>query len=192
MYGLLVDGLLTRKNNAIVLEDINLLEEDTDSGTIFHEEGIHKEGIHKEDNEKHFEDVVSPCVGMYFDSVNDVKKFYKEYAIRSGFETRIKTLRKDDDNHLCYFKLVCSREGKCVSSIPPEMKTLPTQRKQCHARIIVVRKEDKWMISSVVHEHNHDVSPSKSRLIRGNRKLNMQAKRTLDINDEADVLMQGV
>ena len=43
------------------------------------------------------------------------------------------------------------------------------------------------MISSVVHEHNHDVSPSKSRPIRGNKKLNMQAKRTLDINDEADV-----
>jgi len=171
-----------QENNAIVLEDINLLEEDTDSGTIFHEEGIHKE-----DNEKHSEDVVSPCVGMYFDSVNDVKKFYKEYAIRSGFGTRIKTSRIDDDNHLCYFKLVCSRKGKVVSSIPPEMKTLPTQRKQCHACIIVVRKQDKWMISSVVHEHNHDVSPSKSRLIRGNRKLNMQAKRTLDINDEADV-----
>jgi len=171
-----------QENNAIDLKDINLLEEDGDSGTILDEEGIDKE-----DNEKHSEDVVSPCVGMYFDSVDDVKKFYKEYAIKSGFRTRIRTSRKDDDNQLCYFKLVCSREGKCVSSIPPEMKTLPTQRKQCPACITVVRREDKWMISNVVHEHNHDVSPSKSRLIRGNRKLNMQAKRTLDINDEAGV-----
>jgi len=31
-----------QENNAIGLEDINLLEEDRDSGTIFHEEGIHK------------------------------------------------------------------------------------------------------------------------------------------------------
>ena len=183
-----------QENNAIVLEDINLLEEDTDSGTIFHEEGIHKEDIHKEDNEKHSEDVVSPCVGMYFDSVNDVKKFYKEYAIKSGFGTRIKTLRKDDDNHLCYFKLVCSREGKCVSSIPPEMKTLPTQRKQCHARIIVVRKEDKWMISSVVHEHNHDVSPSKSKSfhslvcdVRGLRTyiLSKETQETMLVSNDA-------
>ncbi|XP_027936364.1 protein FAR-RED IMPAIRED RESPONSE 1-like [Vigna unguiculata] len=50
-----------------------------------------------------------------------------------------------------------------------------------------VRKQDMWMISSVVDEHNHDVSPTKSRLIRGNRKLNMQVKRTLDLNDQAGV-----
>ncbi|XP_027932713.1 protein FAR-RED IMPAIRED RESPONSE 1-like [Vigna unguiculata] len=41
--------------------------------------------------------------------------------------------------------------------------------------------------SVVVHEHNHDISPTKSRLIRGNRRLNLQAKRTLDINDQASV-----
>jgi len=74
-----------------------------------------------------------------------------------------------------------------VSSIPPEMKTLPTQRKQCPARMIAVRKQDMSMISIVVDEHNHDVSPTKSRLIRGNRKLNMQVKRTFDLNDQVGV-----
>jgi len=39
----------------------------------------------------------------------------------------------------------------------------------------------------VVHDHNHDISPTKSRLICGKRRLNLQAKRTLDINNEAGV-----
>jgi len=41
--------------------------------------------------------------------------------------------------------------------------------------------------TTVMHEHNHDISPGKSRLIRGNKIINMHAKRTLDINDEARV-----
>jgi len=39
----------------------------------------------------------------------------------------------------------------------------------------------------VAHDHNHDISPTKSRLIRGNKRLNLQAKQTLDINNEAGV-----
>ena len=39
----------------------------------------------------------------------------------------------------------------------------------------------------MVHEHNHDISSTKSRLIHGNRRLNLQAKRTLDINEQVDV-----
>jgi len=39
----------------------------------------------------------------------------------------------------------------------------------------------------VVHDHNHDINPTKSRLIRGNKRLNLHAKRTLDINDEVVV-----
>jgi len=39
----------------------------------------------------------------------------------------------------------------------------------------------------MVHEHNQDISPTKWRLIRGNRRLNLQAKRTLDINDKVGV-----
>ena len=107
--------------------------------------------------------------------------------MKYGFGIRIKTSRKDDDNQMCYIKLVCSREGKYVSSIPPEMRTLPTQTKQCPTRLTVVRNQDRWLISSVIHDHNHEVSPTKSRLIRGNRKLSMQVKKTLELNDEAGV-----
>jgi len=50
-----------------------------------------------------------------------------------------------------------------------------------------LKREGKWCIKTLVDEHSHDISPRKSRLIRGNRIINMHAKRTLDINDEAGV-----
>jgi len=49
-----------------------------------------------------------PKVGMTFESVDELKKVYKQHAIRSGFGVRIRTSKKDDDNQLYYVKLVCS------------------------------------------------------------------------------------
>ena len=124
---------------------------------------------------------------MTFESVDELKKFYKQHAIRSGFGVRIRTSKKDDDNELYYIKLVCSREGTHVSNIPPKKKTILTQRKACPTRVTAVKKEGEWLIKSVVEEHNHHLSPHKSRLVRGNRKISMQAKRVIDINDQAGV-----
>jgi len=77
-----------------------------------------------------------------------------------------------------------------VSNIPPKKKkTIPTQRKGCPTRVTAVKKEGEWLITSVVEEHNHHLSPHKSRLVRGNRKINMQAKIVIDINDQAGVCL---
>ncbi|XP_027931983.1 protein FAR-RED IMPAIRED RESPONSE 1-like [Vigna unguiculata] len=128
-----------------------------------------------------------PKVGMTFETVDELQKFYKQHAIRSGFGVRIKTSKKDDHNELCYVKLVCSREGNHVSNIPPKKKTIPTQRKACPARVTTVKEEGEWLMRSAVEEHNHHLSPHKSKLVCGNRKINMQAKRVIDINDQAEV-----
>jgi len=40
---------------------------------------------------------------------------------------------------------------------------------------------------SVHEEHSHDISLTKSRLVRGNRRISLHAKRMLDINDDARV-----
>jgi len=53
--------------------------------------------------------------------------------------------------------------------------------------LAVTRKDFKWYISAFNDIHCHDLSPRKSRLFRGNRKINLQGKRALDINDEAGV-----
>ena len=56
-----------------------------------------------------------PTVGMRFQSAEEVKSFYKQHAVKCGFGVRTRTSKKDDDNQLCYLKLVCSREGKYMS-----------------------------------------------------------------------------
>ncbi|KAK7382127.1 hypothetical protein VNO80_00841 [Phaseolus coccineus] len=126
-----------------------------------------------------------PTVGMCFDSAKAVKTYYRQYAITKGFGIRIRSSKKGVDNEIRYFMLVCSREGKYVSSIPTEIKTLPTQANECQARITVGRKEGKWYIMSVIDEHSHDLSPTKSRLFCGNRKLKL--KRNLEMNGDVGV-----
>ncbi|XP_017415424.1 protein FAR-RED IMPAIRED RESPONSE 1-like [Vigna angularis] len=117
----------------------------------------------------------------------EAKNFYTNYAIRCGFVVRTRTSKKDKNNNVYYLRLVCSREGKYVSSIKPEVKTLPSQTKQCSAGITIARKDDKWFIRTVVLEHSHDLCPNNSKLFAVNRKLSMQAKHTLEVNDDARV-----
>jgi len=72
------------------------------------------------------------------------------YAIRKGFGVRIRTSQKDLDENISYLKLVCLREGKYVSPIPLEKKTLRTQRKDCPAQMTALKREGKWCIKSMV------------------------------------------
>ena len=163
--------------NAISLEDISLFEETHVNNPC---EDIIK-GIDDKINEEVSE------VGMTFDNVDQLKQFYRTYAIKCGFGVRIRSSSKGEDNELCFIRLVCSREGKCHTAIPSEVKSFPSQRKECPARISGVKKEGQWYIRHVNNVHNHDLSPKKSRLIRGNKKITMQVKRTLHMNDEAGV-----
>ncbi|WVZ21318.1 hypothetical protein V8G54_008640 [Vigna mungo] len=83
--------------------------------------------------------------------------------------------------------MVCSRAGKHVSSNQYEMIGCPTQANDCGTRIIVSKRDEKWYISAFDDVHTHDLSPTKSRLFRGNKSMNLNVKRTLDLNAEAGV-----
>ncbi|XP_017405958.2 protein FAR-RED IMPAIRED RESPONSE 1-like [Vigna angularis] len=128
-----------------------------------------------------------PTLNMCFDTMDEAKKFYSNYGRRCGFGVRTRTSKKDDNNELYYLRLVCSREGKYVSTLRPEVKTLPSQTNQCPAGITIARKEGKWFVRTVVIEHNHALCPKTSNLISSNRQLNMHAKHTLGVNDDAGV-----
>ncbi|WVZ04466.1 hypothetical protein V8G54_025272 [Vigna mungo] len=128
-----------------------------------------------------------PKLQMSFDTIDQVKSFYRDYAVRCGFAVRIRSSKKNNNNQLTFMKLVCSRQGKYISSISPEFKTQPSQRNECPAGITVSLKEGRWYVGTVVTEHNHDMCPKNSNLIRGNRKLNMHSKHTLTMNDDAGV-----
>ncbi|XP_068504004.1 protein FAR-RED IMPAIRED RESPONSE 1-like [Phaseolus vulgaris] len=158
----------------ICLDDISLFEECETSDTV------NCKGINDDDD-------LVPIVGMCFDSADSVKNFYRQYAISKGFGIRTRSSKKGPNKELRYFMLVCARAGKYVSPIPTEVNTQPTQRIECPARITVGIKNGKWYIMSVHEEHSHDLSPTKSRLFRGNRRINLHTKRMLDMNDDAGV-----
>jgi len=62
-------------------------------------------------------------VGMSFDSVDNVKKNYQQYAISKGFAIRTQSFKKGPDKELRYFMLVCTRAKKYVWPITTEVNT---------------------------------------------------------------------
>jgi len=165
--------------NPISLEDISLCNDDQVQEVTL------MDSITVLTKERELDEV--PVIGMAFEMVDKVKEFYKQYAIRCGFGVRVRSSSKGEDNEICFIKLVYSREGNYMSYIPPELKSQPTKTKNCAAWITVVKKAAQCDIRNVILHHNHDLSPMKSRMICENKKINVQVKRTLDMNDEAGV-----
>lgn len=84
--------------------------------------------------------------------------------------------------------LACSKGGSRVSEVPCTLKTLPTKRNNCQARITIKLGEDGlWYIKTFVAEHSHEISPSKARFFKTNKKMNLHVRRTIQINDDAGV-----
>jgi hypothetical protein len=132
-------------------------------------------------------DKFTPTIGMSFKSVADCKSFYREYAMKQGFAIKTRNSKKGADGMLKYFILTCAREGHHESNIPPTLKTNPTKKLDCSAKITVALKKGLWTILSFNSCHNHEISPTKSRLFAGNKKIDMHAQRTILINDQAGV-----
>jgi len=101
------------ETHTLCLDSITLLEDDIPENNCNLNGSI---STNKDSGESHLG--FFPKVEMTFEIVDELKKFYQQHAIRSGFGVRIRTSKKDDDNELCYVELVCSREGNHVSNIP--------------------------------------------------------------------------
>jgi len=126
-----------------------------------------------------------PVAGLVFSSEESIRDYYQDYAYEVGFGIVKKSVRKE--NGLEYFSLCCSRYGKYETS---SSNPRPTKAANCPAKINVkVSRDGKYTISKVVLEHNHAVSPGKSRHFRSNQTLSMQARRSLEINDAAGIRM---
>jgi len=88
---------------------------------------------------------------------------------------------------LRYFILTCAGESHIKSNIPSTVRTNPTKRVNCSTKISMGLKEGVWNILSFIPDHSHEISPGKSRLFAGNKKIDMHAQRKILINDEAGV-----
>ncbi|MED6167987.1 hypothetical protein PIB30_008012 [Stylosanthes scabra] len=79
-----------------------------------------------------------PKVGMCFESVEDVGLFYKEYAKRAGFSTKIRNSDRCKDTKEIKNQLItCTREGRWTSEVSSLKKTNPIRSANCLARIYV-------------------------------------------------------
>jgi len=61
-----------------------------------HDEGIEVDNFNVEDEDALWE----PKTDMCFSSIDDVKSFYREYALRKGFDWKIRTSRKGNDGEV--------------------------------------------------------------------------------------------
>ncbi|PIA59055.1 hypothetical protein AQUCO_00400129v1 [Aquilegia coerulea] len=80
----------------------------------------------------------------------------------------------------------CARSGKSKSNSRNAFKKHPISKTNCGARVNVVLCTDgRWRVTLVHHEHNHELSPGKSRFYKNNRVIAPFVKRRLEMNDLA-------
>jgi hypothetical protein len=106
---------------------------------------------------------LKPVVGMTFNSLDEVKEFYKSYAHGCGFLVCIGAQGKKSDV-VEHKRFVCSRKGFTKRTAQPsKQKKLFETRCGCNTRIYVrISRDKRYYIASFVEEHNHGlVSPDK-------------------------------
>jgi hypothetical protein len=130
---------------------------------------------------------VEPTKGMQFDSEDDAVSFYKSYAKKTGFGVIKRGCKRNEDGMVRYFTLACSIQGKAQYTSKNTFKPNPSIRMQCPAKVNFYLQGEKFCISSVILEHNHAVSPNKARFLRCHKKLDVHAKRRLELNDQAGI-----
>ncbi|XP_042409875.1 protein FAR-RED IMPAIRED RESPONSE 1-like [Zingiber officinale] len=134
--------------------------------------------------------VDTPQVGMCFSAEEEVRDFYKSYAQILGFGIAKLGSKKGDDGQLKYFSFGCSKNGKTAPRVKNSFYPRPCSKTDCKAKInITVQNDGSCVITSIQLEHNHALSPRKSRHFRCNKVLDSQTKRKLELNDQAGITL---
>ncbi|MQL87496.1 hypothetical protein Taro_020042 [Colocasia esculenta] len=118
---------------------------------------------------------MEPYLGMEFDSLEMARTFYYAYASRVGFEARVRQSRRSlHDESLKMLKLVCSKHryhsGRENHEDGKGIQGQDLSKDGCDALFEIIRKDgDKWVVSKLVVEHSHPLTPtppSKVRCVR--------------------------
>ena len=132
--------------------------------------------------------VETPKIGMDFDSFEALFLYYKIYGRQEGFGVKKKTSRNSVNSKRKYVCISCSRARKPQPTKQNFLAPNPQTKTDCKARINATLFEDeKCKINSVMLQHNHGLSPQKSRFYSCNRKIGIGAQRKLELNDRAGV-----
>ncbi|CAH9134673.1 unnamed protein product, partial [Cuscuta epithymum] len=127
-------------------------------------------------------------VGMLFAGKDEAYDHYKNYAKRIGFPIRIRSSTKDKQGNITPMLIECGRAGNRVSKSTNLLLPGATSAIGCKAGIKVMYDyAGSWVISKVHEQHNHPMSPTKTRAFRCNRRLTMSARRKIEINVVAGI-----
>ncbi|CAA7027880.1 unnamed protein product [Microthlaspi erraticum] len=113
------------------------------------------------------ETVEEPCLGMEFESEDEARDFYVDYARKSGFVVRMMQRRRTGiDGRTLARRLGCNKQGFSpnISDFGTEkQRSRSSAREGCKATILVkMEKSGKWVVTRFVKEHNHSLVLSSS------------------------------
>ncbi|XP_038717223.1 protein FAR1-RELATED SEQUENCE 5-like [Tripterygium wilfordii] len=134
------------------------------------------------------EEAEVPLIGMFFEDENQMFQYYKRYGQRTGFPMKKRTVNKDKDELVKYLTFTCDTANKSSTHTNNFINHRSNAKVDCKARLRArLSKECKWEITNFIDEHNHVMSPSKSRYFSCNRLINPHIKRHLEINGIAGI-----
>ncbi|GAB2284572.1 hypothetical protein Dimus_039674 [Dionaea muscipula] len=123
-------------------------------------------------------DELVPKIHQEFDNLDDVHKFYNNYAKESGFGTRSSSSRKNRQDVIIRKEFCCSKEGVGVELMTEQSsRCRGISRRGCGAKIAVVKRGEKYIVTQFVEGHNHPLtSPRRVHLLRSHRKVSSAKK----------------
>ncbi|XP_057484620.1 protein FAR1-RELATED SEQUENCE 4-like [Actinidia eriantha] len=127
---------------------------------------------------------------MEFDTHDETYLYYIRCSKEKGFIVAKRSSKKGKVGMLKHVILQCSTGGKPRPRGSNPAKACPQCKVECLAHLNVMRtKEGKWRVSKVLFEHNHEQSPSKSRIFKSNRALDEKVRRKLVLNERARIML---
>ena len=72
--------------------------------------------------------VLEPKVGMMFNSKEEVRAYYMQYAKQAGFGVTKRTYKLRHDGNLKYFTISCVNQGKAKSKATNALKPSPQKK----------------------------------------------------------------
>ena len=114
------------------------------------------------DENDEFDQQIEPKVGMEFDGIEELYEFYRKYAKTCGFPIRKKSAKKNVEGIVRSVTMACSRGGKHGNTSQNSLKPQASYIIKCTAYLTArLNLYERWQIS-VVLNHNHKMSPTKS------------------------------
>ncbi|RYR47773.1 hypothetical protein Ahy_A07g033734 [Arachis hypogaea] len=119
---------------------------------------------------------------MTFNTLEEAKKFYKDYSKLASFSTKIQNTNKKG-NEIKNQLITCTREEKRKSNISPTEKINLSAGLNCPARIYTHILKD--IISKVVLHYSHPCCLNQAEKLKQHRKLSMSVRRTIENNEKS-------